>query len=138
VFRDLEFRPSVLHDVAKVDTTATLLGANTAFPFAFAPTGFTRLMHHDGEYAVARVAQRRGIPYTLSTLGTTSIEDVAAAAPAGHKWFQLYVYRDRVAGADLAARAKAAGFEALLVTVDAPVGGARLRDKRNGFAIPPP
>ena len=137
VFRDLEFRPSVLHDVSKVDTTATLLGAESAFPFAFAPTGFTRLMHHEGEGAVARVAQRRGIPYGLSTLGTTSIEDVAAAAPAGHKWFQLYVYRDRAAGADLAARAKAAGFEALLVAVDAPVSGARLRDKRNGFAIPP-
>jgi L-lactate dehydrogenase (cytochrome) len=137
VFRDLEFRPSVLHDVSTVDTTATLLGANSAVPFAFAPTGFTRLMHHDGECAVARVAQRRGIPYALSTLGTTSIEDVAAAAPAGHKWFQLYVYRDRAAGADLAARAKAAGFEALLVAVDAPVAGARLRDKRNGFAIPP-
>ena len=137
VFRDLEFRPSVLHDVSKVDTTATLLGAESAFPFAFAPTGFTRLMHHEGEGAVARVAQRRGIPYGLSTLGTTSIEDVAAAAPAGHEWFQLYVYRDRAAGADLAARAKAAGFEALLVAVDAPVSGARLRDKRNGFAIPP-
>lgn len=137
LFRDLEFRPSVLHDVSKVDTTATMLGAESAFPFAFAPTGFTRLMHHEGECAVARVAQRRGIPYGLSTLGTTSIEDVAAAAPAGHKWFQLYVYRDRAAGADLAARAKAAGFDALLVAVDAPVSGARLKDKRNGFAIPP-
>ena len=83
LFRDLEFRPSVLHDVSKVDTTATMLGAESAFPFAFAPTGFTRLMHHEGECAVARVAQRRGIPYGLSTLGTTSIEDVAAAAPAG-------------------------------------------------------
>ena len=137
LFRDLEFRPSVLHDVSKVDTTTTMLGRESAFPFAFAPTGFTRMMHHEGERAVARVAQRHGIPYALSTLGTTSVEDVAAAAPGAVKWFQLYVYKDRAAGADLVARAKAAGFTALLLAVDAPVGGARLRDKRNGFSIPP-
>ena len=137
LFRDLEFRPSVLRDVADPDTSTMMLGKKAALPFAFAPTGFTRMMHHDGEAAVARVAQRRGVPYALSTLGTTSIEDLAAAAPDARKWFQLYVWRDRAAGEDLMARAKTAGYEALVLTVDAPVAGARLRDLRNGFAIPP-
>ena len=114
-----------------------MLGRPRAVPFSFAPTGFTRMMHHEGERAVVRVAQRRGIPYALSTMGTTSIEDVAAAAPDARKWFQLYVWRDRSAGEDLMARAKAAGFEALVLTVDVPVAGARLRDARNGFSIPP-
>lgn len=137
LFRRLEFQPAVLRDVSGVDTTTTMLGRPAAQPFAFAPTGFTRLMHHEGERAVARVAERHGIPYALSTLGTTSIEDVAAAAPWARKWFQLYVWRDRAAGVDLMARARAAGFEALHLTVDVPVAGARLRDSRNGFTIPP-
>ncbi|WP_225752879.1 alpha-hydroxy acid oxidase [Actinotalea sp. Marseille-Q4924] len=137
LFRDLELQPSVLRDVSAVDTTTTVLGAPAAVPFAFAPTGFTRLMHHEGEEAVVRVAQRRGIPYTLSTMGTTSIEDVAAAGPEARKWFQLYVWKDRAAGEDLMARARAAGYEALVLTVDVPVAGARLRDVRNGFSIPP-
>lgn len=137
LFRNLEFRPSILHDVSGVDTTTDFLGKPSAQPFAFAPTGFTRMMHHKGERAVVRVAERRDIPYALSTMGTTSIEDVAAAAPDARKWFQLYVWKDRSAGEDLMARAKAAGFEALMLTVDVPVAGARLRDARNGFAIPP-
>ena len=137
LFRDLEFRPQVLRDVADLDTATVMLGEKAALPFAFAPTGFTRMMQHEGETAVARVAQRRGVPYALSTLGTTSIEDLAAAAPNARKWFQLYVWRDRAAGEDLMKRAAAAGYEALIVTVDAPVAGARLRDLRNGFAIPP-
>jgi L-lactate dehydrogenase (cytochrome) len=137
LFRNLEFRPSVLRDVAALDTTTSILGRPAALPFSFAPTGFTRMMNHEGERAVARVAQRRGVPFALSTLGTTSIEDVAAAAPAARKWFQLYVWRDRDAGEDLMRRAKAAGFVALILTVDAPGAGARLRDLRNGFSIPP-
>jgi len=137
LFRNLELRPSVLRDVSAVDTTTSMLGRPAAVPFAFAPTGFTRLMHHEGESAVVRVAQRRGIPYTLSTMGTTSIEDVATAAPEARRWFQLYVWKDRAAGEDLMARAKAAGYEALMLTVDVPVAGARLRDVRNGFSIPP-
>lgn len=137
LFQSLEFNPSVLHAVARVDTTASILGRPSALPFAFAPTGFTRLMHHEGECAVARVAERRGIPYALSTLGTTSIEDVAAAAPLARKWFQLYVWRDRAAGEELMIRAQTSGFEALVLTVDAPVAGKRLRDVRNGFSIPP-
>ncbi len=137
LFRNLELRPSILQDVSHVDTTTTMLGRPAGVPFSFAPTGFTRMMHHEGERAVARVAERRGIPYALSTMGTTSIEEVAAAAPDARKWFQLYVWKDRSAGEDLMARAKAAGFEALQLTVDVPVAGARLRDVRNGFSIPP-
>jgi L-lactate dehydrogenase (cytochrome) len=95
------------------------------------------MMHHQGERAVVRVADEAGIPYALSTLGTTSIEDVAAAAPTARKWFQLYVWRDRGAGKELVRRAQAAGYEALILTVDVPVAGARLRDVRNGLTIPP-
>ncbi|GEL97831.1 alpha-hydroxy acid oxidase [Cellulomonas terrae] len=137
LFRELEFQPSILHDVSHVDPTTDMIGTASALPFAFAPTGFTRMMHHEGERAVVRVAQRRGIPYALSTMGTTSIEEVAKAGPDAHKWFQLYVWKDRSAGEDLMARAKAAGYEALMLTVDVPVAGARLRDARNGFSIPP-
>jgi L-lactate dehydrogenase (cytochrome) len=136
-FQRVEFRPRVLRDVSVVDTTTTVLGRPAALPLAFAPTGFTRMMHHESERAVARVAEGAGIPYALSTLGTTSIEDVAAAAPTARKWFQLYVWRDRGAGKELVERARAAGYEALVLTVDVPVAGARLRDVRNGLTIPP-
>jgi L-lactate dehydrogenase (cytochrome) len=137
LFRDVQFNPSVLRDVADVDTSVSVLGHAAAVPFAFAPTGYTRMMHHEGERAVVRVAERRGIPYALSTMGTTTIEDVAAAAPSARKWFQLYVWKDRRVGEDLMARAQAAGFEALILTVDVPVGGSRLRELRNGFSLPP-
>jgi L-lactate dehydrogenase (cytochrome) len=133
----LEFQPSILRDVSGVDTTTSLLGRPSALPFAFAPTGFTRMMNHEGECAVVRVAQRYGIPYALSTMSTSSIEDVAAAAPGARRWFQLYVWKDRSACEELMTRAAAAGFEALMLTVDVPVSGARLRDVRNGFSIPP-
>jgi L-lactate dehydrogenase (cytochrome) len=133
----VEFVPSVLRDVSVVDTTTTILGRPSALPLVFAPTGFTRLMNHEGEVAVARVAGRFGIPYALSTLGTTSPEDVAAAAPDTIKWFQLYLWNDRDAGVDLVRRAREAGFTALVLTVDTPVAGARLRDVHNGFTIPP-
>ena len=136
-FERVEFRPRVLRDVTVVDTTTTILGRPSTLPLAFAPTGFTRMMHHEGERAVARVAEGAGIPYALSTLGTTSIEAMAAAAPHARKWFQLYVWRDRGAGKELVERAQAAGYEALVLTVDVPVAGARLRDVRNGLTIPP-
>jgi L-lactate dehydrogenase (cytochrome) len=136
-FARIEFVPSVLQDVSEVDTSTTILGRPAALPLVFAPTGFTRLMHQEGEPAVARVAGRMGIPYALSTLGTTSPEDVAAAAPDTDRWFQLYLWNDREAGIDLVRRARAAGFSALVLTVDTPVAGARLRDVHNGFTIPP-
>ena len=136
-FGRVEFTPSVLRGVADVDPSTTILGAPSSLPLVFAPTGFTRLMHHAGEPAVARAAARAGIPYALSTFGTTSPERLAADAPDGRRWFQLYVWRDRDAVAELVARAAGAGFEALILTVDTPVAGARLRDVRNGFSIPP-
>ena len=102
-FARIEFVPRVLQDVSQVDTSTTILGRPSALPLVFAPTGFTRLMHHEGEPAVARVAGRMGIPYALSTLGTTSPEDVAAAAPDTDEWFQLYLWNDREAGLDLVA-----------------------------------
>jgi L-lactate dehydrogenase (cytochrome) len=136
-FADLEFRPSVLRDVSHIDTSTTLLGGPSALPFAFAPTGFTRMMHHAGEPAVARVAGRIGVPHTLSTMGTTSPADLAAAAPNTRRWFQLYLWRDREASAEVVRRAAEAGNEAIMLTVDTPVGGARLRDAYNGLTIPP-
>lgn len=136
-FRRVEFSPNVLRGVADVDTRTEILGSRSALPFAFAPTGFTRMMNHEGERAVVRVAERMEIPYTLSTMGTTSIEDVASAAPHARRWFQLYVWRDRDAGRDLMGRAQECGYDTLMLTVDTPVAGARLRDMRNGLTIPP-
>ncbi|MCO1654695.1 alpha-hydroxy acid oxidase [Pseudonocardia humida] len=136
-FARVEFSPTVLRDVSNVDTGRDILGQRSALPFAFAPTGFTRMMHTEGEAAVASVAGEVGIPYTLSTMGTMTIEDVAEAAPGTRKWFQLYLWRDRAPGKDLVERAAAAGYDTLMLTVDTPVGGARLRDVRNGLTIPP-
>ena len=136
-FEDIEFHPSILRDVSTVDTATTVFGGPSALPFGIAPTGFTRLMQTEGEVAGAGAAAAAGIPFTLSTLGTTAIEDVRAANPGGRNWFQLYVMRDREVSYDLVRRAAAAGFDTLFFTVDAPIGGARLRDKRNGFSIPP-
>src|SRR6476620_2113221 len=136
-FRDIEFHPTILRDVGKVDTGATVLGDRVALPFGIAPTGFTRLMHTEGEIAGAHAAARAGIPFSLSTMGTTSIEDVAAANPDGRNWFQLYMWKDRDRSMALVERAAKAGFDTLLVTVDVPVAGARLRDVRNGMTIPP-
>jgi L-lactate dehydrogenase (cytochrome) len=126
-----------LRDVSTADTGVTVLGSRWPLPFALAPTGFTRLMHHDGEKAAVRAADRAGLTFALSTMGTTSIEEVAAEAPGARKWFQLYLWRDRAAGKDLIERAREAGYEALVLTVDTPVGGARMRDVRNGLTIPP-
>jgi L-lactate dehydrogenase (cytochrome) len=136
-FDRIEFRPRVLRDVSAVSAETTILGVNSAMPFAFAPTGYSRMMHTDGECAVARVAARAGVPYSLSTVGTTTPEDVARASGDGQRWFQLYVWNDRQRSAAIIERARAAGFSALVLTVDVPVGGSRLRDVRNGLTIPP-
>ncbi|HEY0485825.1 MAG TPA: alpha-hydroxy acid oxidase [Mycobacteriales bacterium] len=133
----VEFVPSVLRDVSTVDATTALLGRPSALPLVFAPTGFTRMMHHEGEAAVGRAAWRAGIPYALSTMGTTSPEELAVAAPGARRWFQLYLWRDREASRALVGRAAAAGYEALVLTVDTPVAGPRLRDVHNGLTIPP-
>jgi L-lactate dehydrogenase (cytochrome) len=136
-FARVEFQPRVLRDVARVRTGTTILGRPAAFPVALAPTGFTRVVNHEGERAVARAAEQAGIPYTLSTMGTVSIEDVAAAAGGADLWFQLYMWRDRGLSRELIGRARAAGYNALVLTVDVPVAGRRLRDLRNGFTVPP-
>ncbi|WP_205873016.1 alpha-hydroxy acid oxidase [Mycobacterium camsae] len=136
-FRDIEFHPAILRDVSNVSAGWDVLGRPVDLPFAIAPTGFTRLMHTEGEIAGARAAAAAGIPFSLSTLGTTAIEDLVTAAPQGRKWFQLYMWRDRERSMQLVQRAADAGFDTMLVTVDVPVAGARLRDVRNGMSIPP-
>jgi L-lactate dehydrogenase (cytochrome) len=136
-FADVEFHPSILRNVADVDTSVEVLGQRAALPFGIAPTGFTRMMQTEGEIAGVTAAEAAGIPFSLSTMGTTSIEDVAAAAPGARKWFQLYMWKDRDRSMALVERAAKAGFDTLLVTVDVPVAGARLRDVRNGMTIPP-
>ena len=136
-FQDIEFHPAILRDVSAVDTSTTILGGHSALPFGIAPTGFTRMMQTEGEIAGAGAAGAAGIPYALSTMGTSSIEDVAAANPTGRNWFQLYMWKERDRSMALVERAANAGFDTLLVTVDTPVGGARLRDSRNGMTIPP-
>ena len=136
-FEDVEFRPAILRDVSKVDLGCQVLGRRSELPFGIAPTGFTRMMHTEGEIAGATAAGEVGIPYTLSTMGTTSIEDVKAANPDGRNWFQLYMWKDRERSMALVDRAAAEGYETLMVTVDVPVAGARLRDVRNGMTIPP-
>ena len=136
-FQDIVFHPHVLCDVSAVDTSVEVLGGRSALPFGVAPTGFTRLMRAEGERAGAAAAGAAGIPFSLSTLGTASIEEVAAANPVGRNWFQLYMWKDRDRSLELVRRAADAGFDTLLVTVDAPVAGARLRDRRNGLTIPP-
>ncbi|RFA17118.1 alpha-hydroxy-acid oxidizing enzyme [Subtercola boreus] len=136
-FEDIQFNPAILRDVSTVKTGWDVLGAPVSLPFGIAPTGFTRMMQTEGEIAGAGAAAAAGIPFSLSTMGTTAIEDVKATNPNGRNWFQLYMWKDRDRSMALVDRAAAAGFDTLLVTVDVPVAGARLRDKRNGFSIPP-
>jgi L-lactate dehydrogenase (cytochrome) len=128
--------PSTLRDVTDVDLRTSVLGGESALPFALAPTGYNRMMHTDGERAVARAARDAGIPYTLSTMATTRLEDIAGEV-GGDLWFQLYVWRDRGLVRDLIDRAKASGYRALMLTVDVPVTGLRVGDAHNGFTIPP-
>jgi L-lactate dehydrogenase (cytochrome) len=135
-FSRIEFVPNVLVDVSKIDTSTTLLGKHVAMPLVLAPTGYTRLTHSDGELAVARAAARAGVPYSLSTMSTRSIEDVAAVSD-GPKWFQVYTWKDRGVVRELVERSAAAGYEALWLTVDTAMLGKRERDIRRGFTIPP-
>ncbi|GAA1145249.1 alpha-hydroxy acid oxidase [Ornithinicoccus hortensis] len=136
-FDRVEFAPAALAGFDEVSTSTTILGTPSALPLVLAPTGFTRLSHHDGEAAVAAAAAEAGIPYALTTMSTVSIEDVAAASGDGTRWFQLYLMRDRGLTRELVRRAKDAGYRALVVTVDTPVVGQRVRDLHNGLTIPP-
>jgi L-lactate dehydrogenase (cytochrome) len=135
-FQRAEFCPRVLRDVGDVDPSTTLLGRRLPLPLVLAPTGFTRIATPDGELAVARAAARANLPYTLSTMATRSIEEVAACS-TGPKWFQVYVWRDRGLVKDMVDRAAAAGYEAIVITVDTAVLGRRERDVRRGFTLPP-
>ena len=136
-FADLEFIPSILKDVSTADLTRTSLGEKFSMPLGVAPTGFTRMMQTEGEIAGARAAEKYGIPFTLSTLGTTTIEDVVTAAPGGRNWFQLYMWKDREGSMALVERAQRAGVKNLMLTVDVPAAGQRIRDYRNGLTVPP-
>jgi L-lactate dehydrogenase (cytochrome) len=132
----LTFRPRVLRDVSAIDPSTTLLGRRLPLPLVLAPTGFTRIADPQGELAVARAAARAGVPYSLSTLATRSIEEVAAVSD-GPRWFQVYVWRDRGLVKEMVDRAAGNGYEALVLTVDSIVLGRRERDVRRGFELPP-
>ncbi len=136
-FLDLEFRPNILHDVSLASTKRSTLGEEFSLPVGIAPTGFTRMMHSEGEIAGSKAAEKFGIPFTLSTLGTTTIEDVVAASPQGRNWFQLYMWKDREGSMALVERAQNAGVKNLMLTVDVPASGYRMRDYRNGLTVPP-
>jgi len=135
-YQNYYFRPRVLRDVAAINTTTTLLGGRIPFPVMIAPTGFDRIAHSQGELAVARAAKRAGIPYSLSTMGTRSIEEVAEVND-GRKWFQVYVWRDKPLLKEMLERAAASGYEGIMITVDTAVLGRRERDVRRGFSLPP-
>jgi isopentenyl diphosphate isomerase/L-lactate dehydrogenase-like FMN-dependent dehydrogenase len=130
-------RPRLLVDVGETTAATTVLGTPVSMPLLVAPFAFQRMAHPDGESGTARAAAAAGTIMCLSTLATSAPAEVAAAAPAGHRWFQLYVFRDRGVARDLVRQAVEAGFEAIVLTVDAPFLGRRERDLRTGFAMPP-
>jgi isopentenyl diphosphate isomerase/L-lactate dehydrogenase-like FMN-dependent dehydrogenase len=136
-FTRIEFNSRVMRDVSKIDTSEKILGRAVDIPICFAPTGYTRLMHHVGEPAVANVASKKNLIYALSTMGTTSPEELAAAVPDSRRWFQLYIMKNRSDSLAIIKQAKDNGFEALVLTVDTPVPGLRYRDNRNGLTVPP-
>ncbi|KAA0095206.1 alpha-hydroxy-acid oxidizing protein [Mycolicibacterium sp. P1-18] len=138
-FRRWRFTPSVLTDVAKVDTSTTLLGRRSALPLGLAPTGYTRMISSLGEPAVAGAAARAQVPYVLSTMASTSMEELAThrALEEADRWFQLYIWKDRDLTTQLVRRAAASGYRVLEIAVDTAVSGYRVRDARNGLTIPP-
>jgi len=135
-FAGYEFQPRVLRNVSGLDTSTELLGRRISMPVVIAPTGYSRIAHSQGELAVARAAARAGVPYSLSTMGTRSIEEVAGVCD-GDMWFQIYTWRDRKLVEDLVGRAREAGYSTVWLTVDTAVLGRRERDERHGFLLPP-
>ena len=135
-FQGYDLLPKVLHEVGTIDLSTTVLGSPVSMPILLSPTGMTRLFHHDGETAAARAAERAGTVYSLSSLSTTSIEDVASVS-SGPRWFQIYVWKDRGLVREFFNRCRDSGYDALMLTVDVPVLGQRERDLRNGMTIPP-
>ncbi|MGQ0844159.1 MAG: alpha-hydroxy acid oxidase [Sporichthyaceae bacterium] len=136
-WRRIRLRPRVLRDVSEIDTIATVLGTVLPGPILVAPTAYQRLACDDGERATARGTAAGGSLMVVSTLATVRLEEVAAATPGYPQWMQIYLQRDRAASTALVARAVAAGYRALVLTVDLPVAGNRRRDERNGFTLPP-
>jgi len=137
VFNQVEFTAHTLRDVSKIDPTIEIFGKKVDLPILFSPTGYTRFMHHVGEPAVAAVAQENNMIYSLSTMGTTSPSELAQQVPDVRRWFQLYVMQNREDSMSVIKQAKDSGFEALILTVDTPVSGIRVRDIKNGLTIPP-
>jgi L-lactate dehydrogenase (cytochrome) len=135
-FNSISFIPRVLKDVSRIDTSASVFGHDFCLPMGFAPTGYTRMMHAEGELAVSKVAEKFVIPFVLSTMGTTSIKDIVSHSPHGTNWFQLYLWKDRNRSLEFIKNAKASGVDTLILTVDVPVTSRRLRDVRNGLTIP--
>lgn len=136
-FQRVEFHARVLQGVTKVDLSREVLGKRAAMPIILAPTGYSRMMHYLGEYAVAASAAKHGLVYSLSTMGTCSPAELAASSPEGRKWFQLYLWQNREQSKDFIRQARDNGFDALILTVDTPVSGQRHRDTRNGLTVPP-
>ena len=134
-FQDFDLLPAALRDVTTADPSVSILGRQSALPLVLGPTGYTRMMHSDGEPAVARAALGAGVPYTLSTMATVRLEEVATVG--GDLWFQLYMWRDRGLVKELLGRARDNGYRVLMLTVDTAVTGQRVRDSRNGFTLPP-
>jgi L-lactate dehydrogenase (cytochrome) len=135
--RKVQFNTRILRDVSEVDPSEIIFGKKVDLPIVFAPTGYTRLMHHVGEPAVASAATKNNLIYSLSTMGTVSPQELADAVPHSRRWFQLYVMKNREDSVAIIKQARDAGFESLILTVDTAVGGIRIRDLRNGLTIPP-
>jgi L-lactate dehydrogenase (cytochrome) len=135
-FDDYELVPNHLNDVSTIDLRRRVLGAELTWPVFLAPTGMSRLFHHEAEPAVARAAQKFGTLYTLSTMGTTRIEDIAALGP-GPWMYQIYILKDRGLTTEFVERCKAAKYQALCLTVDTPLAGNRERDRVTGMTLPP-
>ena len=137
VYSRVEFKARVLRDVSKIDLTANIVGQKSALPIIFAPTGYTRMMHYQGEIMVAKVCEENNLVYNLSTMGTTSSKEIGDQVPNVRRWFQLYLWRDRSQSLKFIEEAQAAGFEGLMLTVETAVGGIKWRDMRNGLTVPP-
>ncbi|MBF89814.1 MAG: alpha-hydroxy-acid oxidizing enzyme [Candidatus Marinimicrobia bacterium] len=135
-FHDYEFQPRFLRQIDQIDTSINLFGKNLKVPFFLAPTGMSRMFHHGKENAVARSAAKLGTIYSLSTLGTTSLEEISEETK-GPKMFQLYILKDSQLTSEFVNRCKAANYDALCLTVDVPVAGNRERDKVTRLRIPP-
>jgi L-lactate dehydrogenase (cytochrome) len=136
-FDAVKLRPRTLVDVSTRDSSTTILGDRYEVPIVIAPTGMSRIAAKAGDIAGARAAAAAGGGFTLSTMSSHSIEEVAAAVPDAPLWFQLYIWRDPEIGRRLVDRAQRAGYRALVLTTDVPIVGNRLRDRRNGFVFPP-